>query len=88
MRLIARGRVQGVGFRWFVKNSATALALCGWVRNRRDGSVELEVDDTPSALQELQRQLLAGNNWCRVDSLTELSEQEETADDNGSKVRF
>ena len=56
-RIIVRGRVQGVGFRWFARDAAAALAplngaqsaeaegaaLRGWVRNRRDGSVELEV---------------------------------------------
>ena len=35
------GRVQGVGFRYFVMNAAEELGLTGWVRNRRDGSVEV-----------------------------------------------
>lgn len=40
VRVIARGRVQGVGFRWFVRDAADARGVTGWVRNRRDGSVE------------------------------------------------
>jgi acylphosphatase len=42
-RLHARviGRVQGVGFRYYVLNAAIELGLTGWVRNRRDGSVEV-----------------------------------------------
>ena len=40
VRLIVRGRVQGVGFRAFVEDEANLLALDGWVRNRRDGTVE------------------------------------------------
>jgi acylphosphatase len=39
-RVVVRGRVQGVGFRAFVADSASACGLAGWVRNRRDGSVE------------------------------------------------
>ena len=39
-RLTIRGRVQGVGFRYALADEARARALSGWVRNRRDGSVE------------------------------------------------
>jgi acylphosphatase len=39
-RIIVRGRVQGVGFRAWVAQTAVARGLAGWVRNRRDGSVE------------------------------------------------
>jgi acylphosphatase len=39
-RVLVRGRVQGVGFRAFVAETASARGLAGWVRNRRDGSVE------------------------------------------------
>jgi acylphosphatase len=40
VRLVVKGRVQGVGFRAFVEDEANLLALDGWVRNRRDGTVE------------------------------------------------
>ena len=39
-RAVVRGRVQGVGFRHWTCGKASALGLAGWVRNRRDGSVE------------------------------------------------
>ena len=40
-RFVVRGRVQGVGFRWFVEREAHALGVAGWVRNNADGSVEV-----------------------------------------------
>ena len=60
-RLLARvkGRVQGVGFRYYVMNAAVELGLTGWVRNRRDGSVEVlaegDVDQIKSLMGVLER---------------------------------
>ena len=47
-RLVVRGRVQGVGFRYALVDVATMMGAAGWVRNRRDGTVEALVqgDDT------------------------------------------
>ena len=44
--LVFHGRVQGVGFRAFVEDTAAGLSLKGWVRNRRDGTVEAVLDGT------------------------------------------
>jgi len=41
VRIVARGRVQGVGFRWHVREAARRAGIRGWVRNCHDGSVEL-----------------------------------------------
>ncbi len=56
-----RGRVQGVGFRWFVKETAESLGVTGWVRNREDGTVEAEAQGTETALDEFEKRLRSGN---------------------------
>jgi acylphosphatase len=51
--LTVRGRVQGVGYRWWTVGQAQALGLAGWVRNRRDGSVEILAIGTDAAIEQL-----------------------------------
>lgn len=53
IRLIIAGRVQGVGYRHFAAGKARLLGLDGWVRNRRDGTVELLARGMPAVLDEL-----------------------------------
>ena len=67
--MIVRGSVQGVGFRWFVKELAGALGLTGWVRNREDVSVELEAEGEAGPLDELERRLKTGNPAARVSEI-------------------
>lgn len=64
-----RGRVQGVGYRLFVRTSAEEMRLTGWVRNREDGSVEAEVEGAPQALDEFVRRLKNGNPAATVDEI-------------------
>lgn len=52
-RLIIEGRVQGVGYRASLAQAAQTLGLQGWVRNRRDGSVEACLDGDPQAIVAL-----------------------------------
>ena len=65
----ARGSVQGVGFRAFVRRQALALGIAGWVRNEADGSVSGQASGEPSALAALRRILRAGPQWGFVESL-------------------
>ena len=67
-RLHARvnGKVQGVGFRYFVMNAATELALTGWVRNRRDGSVEVVAEGELDQLKRLSGVLARGSRSSSV----------------------
>lgn len=65
-RLVVRGRVQGVGFRWFVREAARAAGLAGWVRNNPDGSVELVASGERTALDQLARAVAAGPSGAHV----------------------
>ncbi|MGA9116542.1 MAG: acylphosphatase [Bacteroidota bacterium] len=60
------GKVQGVGFRWFVAEKAHALALEGFVRNLGDGSVQIEAEGEGAALEHLLREVHAGPPGARV----------------------
>ena len=62
-----RGRVQGVGYRWFVSRAASRLELTGWVTNRRDGSVLLIAEGPEPALENLLAMLERGPAGAQVD---------------------
>jgi acylphosphatase len=68
-RYFVRGRVQGVGFRWFVEREAHLLGIAGWVRNNHDGSVELLAQGTRDQLSGLHSRLREGPRAARVDSV-------------------
>jgi len=63
------GRVQGVGYRWSLCAEARALALTGWVRNCRDGSVEVLLCGSPEAVEALTSWARNGPPGARVDHL-------------------
>ena len=75
-----QGRVQGVGFRWFVHREASELALNGWVRNTEDGDVEVVVSGDDESLAELRASLRKGPRGSRVDRLIEHSLDEKEAE--------
>jgi acylphosphatase len=71
-RFIVRGRVQGVGFRWFVEREAHMLGIAGWVRNNADGSVEVLAMGSRDQLLGLRSRLGSGPRAARVDEVEEL----------------
>ena len=75
---LVQGRVQGVGFRWFVHREAAALQLNGWVRNTEEGAVEVVAAGPPETLAELGASLQRGSRGSRVDHILEhlLAEEE------------
>ena len=64
-----RGRVQGVGYRYFVIRRAHELGLSGWVANVADGTVQLVAEGPPDALDRLERELLNGPTGAIVDAV-------------------
>jgi acylphosphatase len=66
-----RGRVQGVGFRYFVEQSANSIGLRGWVRNVDDGSVEVYAVGMAPQLSELAGLLWKGPRWAEVRGVEE-----------------
>ena len=74
-RYLIHGRVQGVGYRYFVQRAAGELGIHGWARNLQDGRVEVYAAGTESQLAELSGYLHQGPRWSDVHGV----EQQEAA---------
>ncbi|WP_025036879.1 acylphosphatase [Bradyrhizobium sp. DOA9] len=70
LQVMIRGRVQGVGYRGWVESQATAYGLEGWVRNRRDGSVEALLAGAPTHVADMVALCRHGPPSSRVDNVT------------------
>ena len=75
--LIARkffvsGDVQGVGYRFFVQRSSAAHQVRGYVRNLRDGRVEILAEGSAKAVEAFRHDLAAGPTYSRVGTIEEL----------------
>ncbi len=64
--------VQGVGFRWFVRETARRLDLAGWVRNRQDGVVELAAEGPSEMIELFLRDVSRGPPGARVQAVEHL----------------
>ena len=70
-RLIIAGRVQGVGYRAWMVQQAERLGVSGWVRNRRDGTLEALVDGDTASVEELLRLCRRGPRLAEVTEIVE-----------------
>jgi acylphosphatase len=80
---LVKGRVQGVGFRWFVHREAAEIGLRGWVRNTDDGDVEVLAAGEPDQLKDLIKALGQGSRGSRVDEVIEHT----LADSEGANLK-
>jgi acylphosphatase len=74
VRLIIQGRVQGVSYRWWAVGEARARGLNGWVRNRRDGSVEVLVSGPAAVVEDLIEACRQGPPAARVTDIEVVAE--------------
>jgi len=78
VRVVIRGRVQGVGYRAWVEHHAIGLGLRGWVRNRRDGSVEAVFEGEGSIVANMVASCRQGPASARVDHVAEEAASADT----------
>lgn len=87
VRVLVEGRVQGVGFRYSACAEARRLGLCGWVRNRSDGRVEIEAEGPWELLEQLIAWCHHGPAFARVDRVDVASDELESAIYDGFATR-
>ena len=83
----AQGRVQGVGFRFFVQTEAKKIKVTGWVKNENDGSVTMELQGTPEQLATLEERIKRGNGFAKVNQL-DSSEIEVVPNETKFETRY
>lgn len=83
----AVGRVQGVGFRFFVQSNAKAMGVTGWVKNMSDGSVTMELQGEAPVVERLIAKIQRGNDWIKVNEF-ELSDLPVVKGENKFAIRY
>lgn len=85
-QVIFRGRVQGVGFRYHTKQLALGFEVVGWVRNRRDGSVELQVMGEEEELSEFIEEIVGESELAPLIKDYEVTEIAPLQDCRGFRI--
>jgi len=83
----AKGRVQGVGYRYFVTDCARETGVSGFVKNMPDGSVTIVAEGSNDALDAFVRMLQTHSNKIKVDAL-EVTRSEPTGEFSGFGIRW
>lgn len=86
-RVVVRGLVQGVGFRWWSAAAARDLGLAGWVRNRRDGTVEAVFRGPRTRVEDMLAACHRGPPSARVDRIEASDAAPEEAGQGGFEQR-
>ena len=87
VRLLVSGRVQGVGFRWYVARHAQTMAVRGWVRNLADGSVEVVAAGTATAVAELEALVRRGPRFSHVENVDKFDVPHDLIDTNSFNIK-
>lgn len=87
VKLVVRGQVQGVGFRYFTRRTAETLQLTGWVRNCADGSVEAVLEGAEESVNSALEDLRQGPAGGQVDDL-HCEKEPYRGEFDGFEVRF
>jgi len=85
-RFVVSGRVQGVGFRWYVHDAATRDGVAGWVTNLLDGRVEAFVEGEQEAVTRVERAIRSGPPGARVERVT-VTDEDVTGNMRGFIIR-
>ena len=72
-KFLIRGDVQGVGYRFFAQRAAARHQVVGYVRNRRDGTVEAVAEGLANDVEEFKKDLVTGPQWSNVAQVEEIS---------------
>jgi len=86
-RVVVRGRVQGVGFRWAARREAQARGVGGWVRNADDGSVEALVAGEPDAVEAMVAWLGRGPDGASVEDVNVSEPADSASAEEGFEIR-
>ncbi|MBE6101643.1 MAG: acylphosphatase [Selenomonas ruminantium] len=84
----AAGRVQGVGFRMYVRENASKLGLRGWVMNMSDGTVEMEVQGPSGSVDRLFEIIQEGNYFIKVTELQMEKQNPVLPPESGFQIRY